>query len=139
MPATSPSSSLHLTVLTPESTVANERVDSLRCVAIDGELGVLPGHQPLVTPLQVGVLRIRQGGIEKRLAVMGGLLSTDGQQATILTDGAEWGDTVDRVRAEEARKRAELRLSQQEAGVDMDRAELALKRAITRIQASRNS
>ena len=127
---------MRLKIVTPERLVFDDEVDAVYAQATDGQVGVLPRHVPLVTPLSVGVLRYVKAGSKKPAAVMGGLLSTNGREVTILTDAAELGEEVDRVRAEEALKRAEARVSQHSGDVDMTRAQQALERARTRLNVS---
>lgn len=130
--------SLLLKVLTPERLVLEAEVESVTAVSPDGEFGVLQGHQPMLRPLSQGVLRCSlAGGIgQKRIALMGGVLNTDGQTVTVLTETAELATEIDVLRAEQAKKRAEERLRQRESDMDNHRAEQALKRAITRLKAT---
>lgn len=122
-------------IVTPSRVVLEDQVDAIYARAIDGEFGVLPKHIPMVTPLEIGVLKFtRKGGEKMTAAVMGGLFYTDGESATILSDSAELSADIDPVRAEHAKERAEARLREKSATVDTKRAEMALARAMTRIQ-----
>ena len=131
-------SSLTLRVLSPEKVVFEAPIASINLES-DGEgyLGILPGHQPLVTPLAVHILEFVDSANQRHsMALLGGLLSTDGQVVTVLCEAAELSSDIDTARAEQAKKRAEARLHSKESGLDQDRAELALKRAIIRLQAA---
>jgi F-type H+-transporting ATPase subunit epsilon len=126
-----------LNLLTPDKQHNLTEVESLTAITPEGEIGILPGHIPLLTPVTVSMLTVHQA--RKRVqtyAVMGGLLHTDGQTLTVLCDAADAAQDIDALRAEEARKRAESRLkSAKTTGVNIDRAQLALARALVRIKA----
>jgi F-type H+-transporting ATPase subunit epsilon len=125
-----------LNLLTPDKQHNLTEVESLTAVTSDGEIGILSGHIALLTPVTVSMLTVHQA--RKRVqtfAIMGGLLHTDGQTLTVLCDAADAAQDIDALRAEEARKRAEARLKAAKAdGVNIDRAQLALVRAMTRIK-----
>lgn len=127
--------SLRLRVMTPEKTVLDTEVDSVLAMGEDGSFGILPKHQPLMSKLTFGLLSFSKPGLKKNLAVMGGVLTTDGTTITILSPAAELSDDIDLLRAEEAKKRAEARLAAQTETTNQLKSEMALKRAITRIQA----
>jgi F-type H+-transporting ATPase subunit epsilon len=90
----------------------------------------------MVATLRVGVLRYKQGNSYKRVAIAGGFLELSNNRITILADTAEAGDTVDVLRAQEARNRAEARLQDRDALVDRTRAQVALQRAVARLKAA---
>lgn len=125
---------MQLKIVTPNRTVVDEAVDSVTALSTDGEFGVLSNHIPLVTPLEIGVLQYSQNGQTKKVAVMGGIFSTDGKVSTVLSDAAELVDEVDAVRAQHAKERAEARLREKSASVDVKRAELSLHRALVRLK-----
>ena len=91
---------LQVKVVTPRGTKVDERADMviLRCTT--GDMGILPGHQPFSMLLDYGVLRMVQQDRERILAVYGGIAQVKGDQITILTDGADWPEEIDPVRAE---------------------------------------
>lgn len=131
---------MHLKIVTPERVVLDDAtVDGVYVKTTDGEIGILPRHVPLVTPLATGVLYFTRDGKKIPAAVMGGLLRTDGQSVVVLSDKAELGSEVDVVRAEHAKARAEALLNEKTDNVDIDRAELALARAVARLKASSNN
>lgn len=122
-------------IVTPERVVYEaDDVQAVYANTIDGEVGILPKHIPMVTPLSVGVLRYVKDNQKVPVAVMGGLLRTNGQDVTILADTAELASEIDVARAEQAKTRAENRLKEQNAELDADRANAALKRSMARIK-----
>jgi F-type H+-transporting ATPase subunit epsilon len=127
---------LKVDIVTAERVVFSEEgVDRLIVPGIEGELGVLPLHAPLLTTIKPGVLRVVKGEEETTMAITGGFIEVRDNRVTILADAAERGDEIDAARAEEARRRAEERLASREATIDMAKAEMDLKRAIVRIKA----
>lgn len=125
---------LTLKVITPERTVVEEQVESVTVRTPDGEMGILPNHIPLVSSVEVHVLSYKKAGQKTSVAVMGGLLRTNGREVSVLSDAAECATEIDQVRAQEAKKRAEARLKQAASDVDMERAKYALARSLTRLK-----
>jgi F-type H+-transporting ATPase subunit epsilon len=125
---------MKLTIVTPERQVLTEEVEAVYAAAVDGEFGVLPKHIPMVTPLKIGVLNYVKNGTKHPVAVMGGMFRTDGKEVIVLSDAAEKGTEIDRVRAEQAKERAERRLQQKNENVDHARAEKAFARALARLK-----
>jgi F-type H+-transporting ATPase subunit epsilon len=127
-------SNLKLDIVTAERVVYSADVDIVVAPGVEGQLGILPHHAPLMTILQAGELVVRRGGEEESLAISGGFLEVRPDRVIILADAAERADEIDVARAEAARKRAEERLKErQAAGLDQGRAEAALQRAVARI------
>ena len=127
---------LKVDIVTAERVVFSEEgVDRLIVPGIEGELGVLPLHAPLLTTIKPGVLRVVKGEEETTMAITGGFIEVRENRVTILADAAERGEDIDAARAEEARRRAEERLASREATIDMAKAEMDLKRALVRIKA----
>ena len=124
---------MKLDIVTAERVVFSDDVDVVVAPGVEGELGILPHHTPLMTTLQPGELRVRQGGEEFSLAVTGGFLEVRPDRITILADAAERADEIDMARAEEAKRRAEERLGRP-AEADTARAEAALRRSLVRIK-----
>lgn len=123
-----------VSVVTPDGPVYESDVEMVSAKAQSGELGILPGHIPMVAPLEVGAVRLKTGGKTKYLAVSGGLLEVRPEQVSILAQAAEVSDNIDVDRALRAKERAEERLRQQKLeNIDFRRAELALKRAVNRL------
>jgi F-type H+-transporting ATPase subunit epsilon len=123
-----------LEIVTAERVVFSEDVDVVIAPGIEGQLGVLPHHAPLMTTLMPGELLVRKGGEEFSLAISGGFVEVRPDRIIILADAAERVEEIDVARAEEAKRRAEERLKEPAAGVDMFRAEAALRRSLVRLQ-----
>ena len=128
--------SLKLDVVTPDKTLFSGEIESLVAPAVEGYLGVLPDHAPMIVGLVPGEVKYRVGGKAHFLAVAGGFMEIGSNHITLLADSAEKAAEIDRARAEAARERAEERLKHRDPGMDVLRAELALRRAIARIRVS---
>lgn len=124
-----------LDIVTAERVVFSEEVDAVIAPGVEGQLGILPHHAPLMTTLQPGELRIKKGTDETIMVVSGGFLEVRPDRIIILADAAERAEEIDAARAEAAKKRAEQRLAQKHApGIDEAQAEAALQRAIVRLR-----
>jgi F-type H+-transporting ATPase subunit epsilon len=127
-------SSLKLDIVTAERVVYSEDVDVVIAPGVEGQLGILPHHAPLMTMLQAGELVARKGGQEEIMAISGGFLEVRPDRVIVLADSAERAEEIDMARAEAAKRRAEERLRDRKAaGLDEARAETALRRALTRL------
>ncbi|MCR5216783.1 MAG: ATP synthase F1 subunit epsilon [Lachnospiraceae bacterium] len=125
-----------LEVISPDRVFYEGDVEMIEFSSTDGDLGILAGHVPLTTTLEPGILKIHeQGGVMKKAALHSGFVTILPKTVTILAEVVEWPEEIDINRANEARIRAERRIKSpaEEGGVDVLRAELALKRAIARI------
>jgi len=127
-------STIKLDVVTAERVVFSDDVDVVVAPGVEGQLGILPHHAPLMTMLQPGELLVRKGGDEFCIAVSGGFLEVRPDRVIILADAAERVEEIDVQRAEEAKRRAEERLREHAPGVDMAQTEAALRRALARIE-----
>ena len=125
---------IKLDIVTAEQLVFSDDVDIVVAPGIDGELAVLPHHAPLMTMLQPGELRVRKGGEEIFMAITGGFLEVRPDRVTVLADAAERAEDIDAARAEEAKRRAEERLSGKISETDTARAEAALRRSLLRLR-----
>ncbi len=128
---------IELKIITPEKILLGEPVEMLVAPAIDGEIGVLPRHYPLVTGLKVGVLRIKKEGNEEWQPVAisdEGLMEVLPDRITILVGAAELPHEIDVERALAAKERAEKRISAREERTNIARAEAALQRALNRLR-----
>src|ERR671916_2213763 len=101
---------LQLDVITPERRLISETVDSVTVPGAGGELGILPGHTPLISQLQTGILSYTQGPTTRRLLVSGGFVEVNGDRVSVLADLAEFPEEVDAARARAERDDAERRL-----------------------------
>jgi len=126
-----------LTIVTAEREVFSEDVDSLQAPGIDGQLGILPNHAPLMTQLQPGEMTVRSGNDENVLVVTGGFLEVLNNNVTILADTAELDVAIDLERAEEAMRRASERVENRQTDVDLSRALQAFRRAQIRVGLAR--
>ncbi len=130
-------STIHVNVVTPDGKVYDGDVDMVIVRTIEGELGILPKHIPLVAPLTIGVVRLKKGNAEEKIAVSGGFVEVRPDQVTILAEAAELPSAIDVDRARSAKERAEGRVNTNKKDtVDFKRAELSLKRAINRLEVS---
>ncbi|HYE92016.1 MAG TPA: F0F1 ATP synthase subunit epsilon, partial [Terriglobales bacterium] len=113
------------------------QVDEVVAPGIEGYFGVLPGHAPFLTTLGVGIVTYRIGRDEHHLAVAGGFAEVRNDKVIILADTAERPAEIDRTRAEKAKERAERRIAgRSQEDVDFARCQIALTRAMTRLQVS---
>ncbi|GAM12679.1 MULTISPECIES: F0F1 ATP synthase subunit epsilon [Mesobacillus] len=125
---------IKVSVVTPDGPVYESDVEMVSTKASTGELGILPGHIPMVAPLQIGAVRLKNGSKNEFIAVSGGFLEVRPEQVTILAQSAEQSSEIDLERALKAKERAEQRLHERkQENIDFKRAELALQRAINRI------
>jgi len=123
-----------LEIVTPERKVFAQEVNMVIVRGIQGELGIMPGHIPLVTPLQIGPLRVKTGSQESIIAVNGGFVEVRKDKVVVLAESAELPSDIDPERAQAAKQRAEQRLSGKGGDTDRKRAELSLQRAINRLE-----
>ena len=128
---------MRLEIITAERQVYGDDVEALVAPGIDGELGILPHHAPLMTGLQPGEIMIRRDGQETYLAVSGGFLEVMGNQVTILADTAERSEEIDEERARVAMQQAQERVTSLSTDLDLERATAALRRAETRLRVAR--
>ena len=126
--------SIRLDIVTAERMVFSDDVDMVVAPGMEGQLGILPHHAPLMTMLHPGELRVRQGSEEFSLVVSGGFLEVRPDRIIVLADAAERAEEIDVARAEEAKLRAQQRLSQAVPEVDAARSEAALRRSLARLK-----
>ena len=124
---------MRLQIVTPDEAFFDGEVSMVELNTADGEAGIYPKHIPMVVAVAPGVLKIHGADGVKKAALLSGFLQILPEKVTILAEACEWPDEIDVHRAEEAKLRAERRIGSGEKQVDMVRAELALKKALTRI------
>ncbi len=129
-------SSLHLQIVSADRSLVNEQVDEVQIPGADGYLGILPGHTPLLSTMQVGELWYRQGSEKHYLAIAFGFAEVQPDRVTILAQIAEKAEEIDPMRAETAKKRAEERLAKPTLDMDFERARIAMLKALIRLQAA---
>ncbi|ELK41421.1 ATP synthase subunit epsilon [Brevibacillus agri BAB-2500] len=121
-------------VVTPERVVYSGQAEMVIARGVQGDLGILPNHMPLVSPLKIAPVRIKtEGDNEVKMAVSGGFMEVRGDKVTILAETAELPGDIDVERAKAAKARAEKRLAEKYAELDVQRAERALQRAMARL------
>lgn len=128
-----------LEIVTPERKVYEKQIDMVVVKAIDGELGILPNHIPLVTPLRIGVVRAKSADHEELVAVSGGFMEVRNNKVVILAESAELPGDIDLERALAAKLRAEKRMEERRDEIDFRRAEIALQKALNRIEVAQKN
>jgi F-type H+-transporting ATPase subunit epsilon len=126
---------LQLEIVTPERQAYSEQVDAVFCPGVEGELGVLPHHAPLLSTLGIGELRIRRGDVEEYFAIAGGFLQVRPDKVVVMAELADLSSEIDLEAAEEARHEAERAIRQGfEEPADLARARATMERALLRIR-----
>ena len=125
---------IQLQIVSADRALVNEAVDEVEIPGWDGYFGVLPGHTPLLAVLHVGELWYRQGQEKHYLLIAFGFAEVQPGRVTILAQGAEKADEIDLARAEQAKKRAEERVSRPTVDMDAERARIALLKSLIRLQ-----
>jgi F-type H+-transporting ATPase subunit epsilon len=125
---------IKLDIVTVEKVIFSDYVDIVVAPGLDGVMGVLPHHAPLMTTLKAGELVARQGSQEFSIAVSGGFMEVRPDRVIVLADSAERAEDIDIARAEEAKRKAQEQLAHPEAGASTASAEAALRRALARIE-----
>ncbi|MDO4977729.1 MAG: ATP synthase F1 subunit epsilon [Eubacteriales bacterium] len=123
-----------LEIISPDKIFYNNDVEMVEYNTVEGEVGVYASHIPMTQILAPGELIITESAESKKNAALHtGFVEITGDKVTILTESVEWPEDIDLKRAEEAKIRAERRLSSESGEYDIMRAELALKKALLRI------
>ena len=122
-----------LEIITPDRVFYKGEASMVEFTSVDGELGVYKHHIPLTTVLAPGIVTITEPGQKKHAAVHAGFVQILGEKVTFLAEIAEWPDEIDAGRAQAAKARAEERLRSHSAEIDVARAEIALKKALVRL------
>jgi F-type H+-transporting ATPase subunit epsilon len=124
---------IKLEIVTPYGIVLSEDVDEITATGIEGEFGVLPGHVPFITSLNIGILTYKKGSYTGYIFANSGYAEVSPNKVIVLADSAEKAEDIDVERAIAAKKRAEERLKEAEK-IDFARASAAFARASVRIQ-----
>lgn len=131
-------STIKLDIVTAERAVLSEEVEYVSAPGVDGVLGILPHHAPLLTALTFGELHYKKGGQDFHFAIGGGFMEVRPDQVTVLADTAEHAAEIDEQRAEQARQRAHQLLKEKPRGdVEFARIEQQLRRAELRLKVAR--
>ncbi|MCI7795067.1 MAG: ATP synthase F1 subunit epsilon [Lachnospiraceae bacterium] len=127
---------MKLQVVTPDKEFFNGDVTMVELNTADGEMGIYPQHIPLTVAVEPGVLRIHESSEVRKAALLSGFIQVMPEKMTILAEACEWPEEIDGARANEARIRAERRLTEHSPETDLARAEAALQRALVRLSLS---
>ncbi|MEY4917886.1 MAG: synthase epsilon chain [Verrucomicrobiota bacterium] len=128
---------LKLEIVTPSAKIFSEDVEMVTLTGIDGEMGILPEHMALMTQLASGEIHARKDGKSIFLAVGEGFIQVTREQVSILTDMAIKADDIDEAKAEEARQKAEARLSQKLSDEETVSVQASLMHALTQLNVKR--
>ena len=128
---------LKLEIVTPEAKVYSEDVDMVTLPGVEGEMGIFPMHVPLMTQLTAGEVGVRKGGQDFFLAVGDGFVEVTGGRVSILTDMAIKAENIDESKAEEARRRAEARLSEKLDDTEIASVNAALAHSLAQLKVKR--
>ncbi len=124
-------------IITPDAKARLIETTILNIVTPQGQMGILANHMPIVTMIEISMMTTVEKGERKEYAIGGGLLFFKDNQATILADAVESEKEIDVQRALAAKERAETRLKSNQSDTDIKRAEIALKKALNRIDVSK--
>ncbi len=128
--------SLVVRVISPDKTVWDNKAEEVILPSTTGQVGILPGHAPLLTALDTGVMRVRVNKDWLPIALMGGFAEIEDNEVTVLVNGAERGDAIDRAAAQAEYADATSRVAEADSSQDKIKATQAMKRARARVQAS---
>jgi len=127
-------SEFYLEIITPERKFFEGYVEMLIVDSTDGQLGIMKGHIPMVAPVAIGSLKIKQKGIWKEAAINVGFMEVTPNKTIILSHSVEWPEEIDEKRAQEALERAQERLRQKRSLTEYHRSKAALARAMSRLK-----
>ena|SRR6185436_16709889 len=128
---------LKLEIVTPEAKIYSEDVDMVTLPGVEGEMGIFPMHVPLMTQVVAGELIARRDGKDYFLAVGEGFVEVTGERVAVMTDMAIRADDIDEMKAEEARKRAEARLSEKLGAEESASVQAALAHSLAQLKVKR--
>lgn len=126
---------IHFQVTTADGAVCDEMVNFVSAPIVDGEVGILAGHAPMVAALKEGVIKYKTDDKEHYVAISGGVLSVADNELIVLARSAEKAESIDLARAQAAEKRARERIESKSSEWDMKRVELSLHRSLARQKA----
>ncbi|GLT13317.1 F0F1 ATP synthase subunit epsilon [Vibrio algivorus] len=125
----------HLDIVSAEKKLFSGTVESFMVTGSEGELGIYPGHTPLLTAIKPGMVRlIKQHGHEEIIYVSGGMVEVQPGTATVLADTAIRGEDLDAAKAEEAKRKAEENIKNQHGDIDFVKATTDLAKAIAQLR-----
>jgi len=128
---------LKLEIVTPEEKTYSEDVDMVTLPGVEGEMGIYPNHVPLLTQITPGEIQVRKDGHDYFLAVGEGFVKITGDNVAIMTDMAIRAENIDEAKAEEARRRAEARLTETLDEADTAAVTASLAHSIAQLKVKR--
>lgn len=129
--------SLTLEIVTPEAVVYSKAVSMVTLPGLEGQMGILPQHEPLMTQMVPGEIIVQCNGREEFLAVGEGLIEITGERVSILTDMAVSAESIDEAKAEEARRRAEARLREKMSDEEVASVNAILAKSLAQLHVKR--
>lgn len=129
---------IHFKIITHDKVVYEDDVDAIYTKGTGGEFGVLKDHVPFMSALDIGVTKVYKGNEPEFISTIGGVFQFKNNEAVILTEAAERGKDIDIPRAQNSKDRAEARIGTPEGDLDVQRANIALAKAIVRLKAAQN-
>lgn len=130
-------STLKLEIVTPDGTIYSEDVEMVTLPGIEGQMGIYPQHVPLMTQMVPGEISVRKAAHDYYLAVGEGLIEIAGDHVVVLTDMAIAAEKIDEAKVEEARQRAETRLSEKLSDEEVASVNASLARSLAQLQVKR--
>lgn len=130
---------LKLEIVTPEAKTYSEDVDMVTLPGVEGEMGIFPQHIPLMTQIAAGEIGVRKSGQDYFLAVGEGFAQITGEKVAIMTDMAIKAEDIDETKAEEARQRAEARLSEKLGDEETATVQAALAHSLAQLNVKRRN
>lgn len=131
-------STFRLQIVTPSGIFYDDEVEMTVVRTTEGDLGILKDHMLTVSPLKIGKAKIKKDGKFREAAIAEGFVQVEAEYTRVITDSAEWPEEIDVNRAEAAKERAEKRLTNSKSETDTARAEIALKKALNRLDVAGN-
>jgi len=127
---------LHISIIAPDRTVWDSNAEEVILPSSTGQLGILRGHAPLLTALDIGVMRVRTDKEWTPIVLMGGFAEVENDELTILVNGAEEGASINKQEAQKELEEATIRFNEAESSKDIIEATQNLRKARARAQAS---
>jgi len=127
---------LHISIIAPDRTVWDSNAEEVILPSSTGQLGILRGHAPLLTALDIGVMRVRTDKEWTPIVLMGGFAEVENDELTILVNGAEEAASIDKDKAQKELEEMTIRFNEAESSKDRIEATQNLRKALARVQAS---
>ena len=125
---------LTVEIVTAERSVLQDTADMVIAPSVEGVVGILPRHAPMVALLKPGELRLKKGAEELHIAIAGGIMQVEAQRVVVLADAAERAEEIDEARAREAVERARLRMAEAKERGEAASLQAAIERANVRLR-----